>query len=57
MWEWYPLQLINAETGNFAVPAFLDLEFSDGCFWLGYGTSAAIAFDGTWKLNDIAEVK
>ena len=37
-----PLQLISAETGDFGVPAFLDLESSDGYFWLGYGVSAAI---------------
>lgn len=42
MWEWYPLQLINAETGDFGVPEFLDLEFTDGYWWCGYGTSAAI---------------
>jgi hypothetical protein len=29
-------------TGDFGVPEFLDLESSDGYFWLGYGVSAAI---------------
>ena len=41
-WEWFPLQLISATTGDFGVPEFLDLESSDGYFWLGYGVSAAI---------------
>ncbi len=41
-WEWFPLQLIDAQTGDFGAPAFLDLESSDGYFWLGYGVSAAI---------------
>jgi len=41
-WEWFPLQLIGAETGDFGPPAFLDLESSDGYFWAGYGVSAAI---------------
>ena len=42
MWEWYPLQLISAQTGDFGVPEFPDLEFTDGYWWAGYGTSAAI---------------
>jgi hypothetical protein len=41
-WEWFPLQLISAETGDFGVPAYLDLESSDAYFFLGYGVSAAI---------------
>lgn len=41
-WEWFPLQLINAQTGDFGVPAYLDLESSDGYFFLGYGVSATI---------------
>ena len=41
-WEWFPLQLISATTGDFGVPEFLDLESSDDYFWLGYGVSAAI---------------
>ena len=41
-WEWFPLQLINAATGDFGTPAFLDLEASDGYFFVGYGVSAAI---------------
>jgi len=41
-WEWFPLQLISAQTGDFGVPAYLDLESSDGYFWTGYGVSAAI---------------
>jgi hypothetical protein len=41
-WEWFPLRLTSAQTGDFGVPAFLDLESSDGYFWLGYGVSAAI---------------
>ena len=41
-WEWFPLQLISAQTGDFGTPTFLDLESSDGYFWLGYGVSAAI---------------
>ena len=42
MWEWYPLQLINAKTGDFGVPGYLDVEASDGYAFLGYGVSAAI---------------
>lgn len=42
MWEWYPLQLISSESGDFGVPEFLDMEFTDGYWWCGYGTSAAI---------------
>ncbi len=43
MWEWYPLRLISAQTGDFGVPEFLDLEFTDdGYWWVGYGTSVAI---------------
>ena len=41
-WEWFPLQLINAQTGDFGVPAYLDVEASDGYAFCGYGVSAAI---------------
>ncbi len=41
-WEWFPLRIIDARTGDFGVPAFLDLESSDGYYWTGYGVSAAI---------------
>jgi hypothetical protein len=41
-WEWFPLQLISAQTGDFGVPAYLDLEASDAYYFLGYGVSAAI---------------
>jgi hypothetical protein len=41
-WEWLALQIISPETGDFGVPAYLDLEASDAYFFLGYGVSAAI---------------
>ena len=41
-WEWFPLQLIDAQTGDFGASGFLDLESSDGYFFCGYGVSAAI---------------
>lgn len=41
-WEWFPLQLINAQTGDFGTPACLDVEASDGYAFCGYGVSAAI---------------
>ncbi len=42
MWEWALLRTISAETGDFGIPAYLDLESSDAYFFLGYGVSAAI---------------
>ena len=42
LWEWFPLQLINAQTGDFGIPAYLDVEASDGYAFCGYGVSAAI---------------
>jgi hypothetical protein len=41
-WEWFPHQLINSKTGDFGLPEYLDLESSDGYYWVGYGVSAAI---------------
>jgi hypothetical protein len=42
VWEWFPLQLISAKTGDFGVPAYVDLEASDAYAYAGYGVSAAI---------------
>ena len=42
MWEWLALQLINPATGDFGVPAYLNLEASDAYYFLGFGVSAAI---------------
>jgi hypothetical protein len=41
-WEWFPVVYINPETGDFGVPAYLDLVASDAYYFLGYGASAAI---------------
>jgi hypothetical protein len=41
-WEWFPVVFINPETGDFGVPAYLDLDASDAYYFLGYGVSAAI---------------
>jgi hypothetical protein len=41
-WEWLALQIIGPETGDFGVPAYLDLEASDAYYFIGYGVSAAI---------------
>ncbi len=40
-WEWLALQIISPETGDFGVPAYLDLEASDAYYFLGFGVSAA----------------
>jgi hypothetical protein len=41
-WEWFALQIINPETGDFGAPGYLSLEASDAYYFLGYGVSAAI---------------
>jgi len=41
-WEWFALQIISPETGDFGVPAYLDLEANDAYYFLGFGVSAAI---------------